>query len=678
MPPRRTYKGGRVAPDPNPPKCAWVVLVMIGKAYAPGALVVAQSLRAMKTKHDLVCMVTDDVPPETRAQLRGTAQNPIYDHVVEVPYVAQRTRPFESKKQAEMYGGWIDRGFTKWNCLKLTQYDRVILVDADVAAVTNCDDLFELRPPAACYSYPWAYPWQVRGGLTNPYLKCEPGREGSCDLPHGTRVPARQIEEALRTGSFVGWGAMVLLEPNAANYKAFLAMIHADAVFGEKYNAISTADEISIAAFYARKAGGWTHIHQRYLAIPWKRGWVSRDIRAYHYHGRKPWDMEPDEWPDLAEWWKVAKRLVAEHPDLRPMFYPEIASVTPLDADAAQLRVTNDLRAMIVGRVLERERERGRHRGKGTAWRVANAILGHWLMALVNSEAGGVHAAPDWARVYRRSTLEDGFNNTLAGDLLAEKVAASPGEAGAMINAMLGLVEGRLNRIPRPTGSSPACTDEALTYGSHFTVPVTPRVKQLAALGGCEKAAAAVVRHAVVLGEQQGCIRQAHADHLYAKCGVRNEAFASPLDARLFGKEGAVYFSAFPDTDAAFGSSGNFFAVDSPFNLHPGNWLVHPPPAGEVVLRAARAVAGSMSLDVPRTVFFLAPDGGGASSAACEILRDSPFYAAELQFEARAAILETPAGEPLTTDAPYAYIALSSEGLEVRTGLEKALGHGLL
>jgi hypothetical protein len=668
MPPRRAYKGGRAAPDP-PKKCAWVVLLMIGKAYAPGALVVAQSLRAMKTKHDLVCMVTDDVPPETRAQLRGTAQSPIYDAVIEVPYVAQRTRPFEAKKQAELYGGWIDRSFTKWNCLTLTQYDRVILVDADVVAVTNCDDLFELRPPAACYSNPWAYPWQVRGGLTNPYLKCAPGREASCDLPHGTRVPASQIEEALRTGSFVGWGAMVLLEPSAAKYKSFLAMLHANTVFGEDYNAISGSDEISIAAFYAREAGGWTHIHQRYIAIPWKRNWVSRDIRAYHFHGRKPWDMEPDEWPDLADWWKVAERLVAKHPGLRPMFYPEIVAVTPLDGDVAQLRVTNDLRAMIVGRA----KERGRHRDKADAWRVANAILGRWLMALVNSKPGTPH---DWARVYHHTTLEDAFNNTLAGDLLAAKVA-SPDEVGAMVTAMLALVDGRLGRFPRPTGASPACDGEALTYGSHFTMPAAPRVRQLVALGGCDKAAAAVVRHAVVLGELQGCIRQAHADHLYAKHGVRNEAFASPLDARLFGKEGAAYFSAFPDTDAAFGSSGDFFAADDPFRLHPGNWLVHPPPAGEVVIRAARAVADAMSLETPRTVFFLAPDNGGEASAACEILRDSPFYAAELQFEARAAILETPAGEPLVTDAPYAYIALSSEGFEVRASLEATLSLAL-
>jgi len=640
-PARRAYKGGRAEADP-PKKCAWVVLLMVGKAYAPGALVVAQSLRAMKTKHDIVCMVTDDVPFETRAQL----QRPIFDHIIEVPYVTRPTRPFKAKKQAELYSGWIDRSFTKWNCLKLTQYNRVILVDADVVAVTNCDDLFELRPPAACYSNPWAYPWQT-GGVKNPYCR------EACDLPHGARVPATQIEEALRTKSFVGWGAMVLLEPNMERFEAFIAMLYADAVFGEEFNSISGSDEISIAAFYAREGSGWTHIHQRYLAIPWKKNWVSRDIRAYHFHGRKPWDMGPKEYPDLAMWWEVANHLIENYPDLRRVFYPE--ATNGLDADIAQLQISNDLRTMLLKK---------NHHGYA-----ANAVLGRWLMALINS---GDHKAPDWARVYRRSTFEDTFNNTLAGDLLAAKIASSPNEVGAMVAAMLALVEGRLSIPPRPIDAGPACDGKTLTYGSHFTVPVTPRIKKLIALGGCEKAAATVVRHAVVLGEQQGRVRQAHADYLYTVWGVRNEAFASPLDARLFGMEDAAYFSAFPDTDAAFGSLGDFFAADDPFS-RPGNWFVHPPPADSVLIRAARTVANAIFLSAPRTVFFLTPS---TALAACETLRASPFYAAELQLHADV-ILETPAGDDLATKTAYTYIALSSEKPEARVGLKDALRHKL-
>ena len=307
------------ADHPNS-KNAWVVLLMMGDAYAPGALVVAQSLRDTKTKHDIVCMVTHDVSLETRAQLRGTPQNPIYDDVIEVPYIVHPTRPLQSKKQVELYGGWIDRSFTKWSCLKFTWYHRVIFVDADMVVVANCDDLFELRPPAACYSNPWAYPWADRGGITNPYLTNEKGR--SRPPAHGACVPAAQIEKALHSGSFVGWGAVVLLEPNAAKFEDLLAMIHKNPVFGEEFNVVSGSDEVSIAALYAQ--AGWTHIHQRYLAIPWKPRWVPpHDVCAYHFHGRKPWEMAISEWPDLAIWWQVVGRLIARCPKARQMFYPK-------------------------------------------------------------------------------------------------------------------------------------------------------------------------------------------------------------------------------------------------------------------------------------------------------------------------------------------------------------------
>src|SRR5271166_297627 len=99
-PPRRPYAGGRAASRPAP-KCAWTTLLMLGAAYAPGALALAESLRAVRTRHPLVCMVTPDVPEETRAAL-GLA----YDRVVEVPYIEQRSRRLLSAKQRKRYGEW--------------------------------------------------------------------------------------------------------------------------------------------------------------------------------------------------------------------------------------------------------------------------------------------------------------------------------------------------------------------------------------------------------------------------------------------------------------------------------------------------------------------------------------------------------------------------------------------
>ena len=55
---------------------------MIGDEYVPGALVLAYSLKKVKTKARLVVMVTKDVSEKARNQLKL-----IFDDIVEVPYV---------------------------------------------------------------------------------------------------------------------------------------------------------------------------------------------------------------------------------------------------------------------------------------------------------------------------------------------------------------------------------------------------------------------------------------------------------------------------------------------------------------------------------------------------------------------------------------------------------------
>ncbi|EDO41592.1 predicted protein, partial [Nematostella vectensis] len=117
---------------------AWVTLVMLGDGYAAGALAVAQSLRMVQTKYDLVCMVTPDVTHPTRRHLCV-----MYDHVIEVPYIQHRCRKLWSEKQSRMYDDWIEFSFTKWNCLNLVQYERVMFIDADMVVKVNSDDLFE-------------------------------------------------------------------------------------------------------------------------------------------------------------------------------------------------------------------------------------------------------------------------------------------------------------------------------------------------------------------------------------------------------------------------------------------------------------------------------------------------------------------------------------------------------
>src|SRR5579872_796430 len=137
------------------PEYAYYTLVMKGDNYIPGALVLGKSLREVKTKHKLICMVTEDVSINGKEILKL-----VYDQIVLVPYITGNCIPMPSQKQRDMYDNWINDSFTKWNILKIgEEYKKVLFVDADMIFLENCDHLFDLETPAAIFSLPWAKPY---------------------------------------------------------------------------------------------------------------------------------------------------------------------------------------------------------------------------------------------------------------------------------------------------------------------------------------------------------------------------------------------------------------------------------------------------------------------------------------------------------------------------------------
>ena len=177
-------------------------------------------------------------------------------------------------------------------------------------------------------------------------------------------------------------------------------------------------------------------------------------------------------------------------------------------------------------------------------------------------------------------------------------------------------------------------------------------------LGGCSAAAAVAVRYAALApaGQQWG-IPRAHVDYLYREWGARTEAFASPLNARLLGRPGARFCSLFPDTDAAFGSAGDFFAA-APAGL-PGAWVVNPPFVEAILAAAARRCLAALAGPAPPpAVFFIGPGWGDAEFY--RLLSASEFCAATLALEPGKYYYESPEGAQVPTRARSAYFALAA------------------
>ncbi|KAK3670238.1 glycogenin glucosyltransferase [Recurvomyces mirabilis] len=105
-------------------------------AYLPGAAVLAHSLRDAGTTHKLACLITQDsLRPSTISELQS-----LYNYVIPIERIG-------NPSPANLY--LMNRPdllytFTKINLWRLTQFRKIVYVDADVVALRAPDELFAL------------------------------------------------------------------------------------------------------------------------------------------------------------------------------------------------------------------------------------------------------------------------------------------------------------------------------------------------------------------------------------------------------------------------------------------------------------------------------------------------------------------------------------------------------
>ncbi|ABQ51981.1 p13 [Spodoptera litura granulovirus] len=171
---------------------AYVTLVMKGDDYVCGAVALAKSLRYTKCcirGAELVCMVTKDV--SRLEELRN-----VFDKVTLVDYISYQCGSMMTKRQNDLYGSWINDSFTKWQCFNLTQYSKIVYLDADQVVVQNLDHLFDMETPAMCF----------RSEFENYYKR----------FRHGDRIPLKYCFENVKllgcTGTLVLTPSRYLLD----------------------------------------------------------------------------------------------------------------------------------------------------------------------------------------------------------------------------------------------------------------------------------------------------------------------------------------------------------------------------------------------------------------------------------------------------------------------------------
>lgn len=304
-------KSKLVAIKEKPKSCSWVLVVWGHPKYLIGAIAAAHSLRMVKTKHKITLIYAEMKIDEKKLY-------PLFDDVVHTDLWRFKVKPLRTKKQRELYGGiFSETANTKWKCLMLYKYEKVMFLDSDIVVVKNCDDLFRLNAPAATFSNPFATPF-VPGGIPNVYG----------ELAHGAKVPHSVILKGLVQGSFACMGSMVLLKPEKGLDQQHQAWMKKREPYGNPAS-FSAIDEQAICEFMSTT---WTHIDPIYQFIPWKKNWIPRikdplhSAYALHYYHDKPWTVgEGQGWEDTKIWWKIYHDFEKKHKALAAVLKSHLA-----------------------------------------------------------------------------------------------------------------------------------------------------------------------------------------------------------------------------------------------------------------------------------------------------------------------------------------------------------------
>ncbi|MFI6663142.1 glycosyltransferase family 8 protein [Streptomyces sp. NPDC050523] len=256
----------------------WVTL-LTRPGFLPGVRALAASLRDVGSRHRLLVMVPPDLDQDTRRALEHSGCA-----VHEVERLMPTDRPdYAAERFTEVW--------TKLQVFGLTEYERVVFLDADMLLLRRMDELFD---PPLTPDTPLA---------AVPACQCNPNRVATYpdhwttqNCPYNNPHP-----------SYFNSGLLVL-QPEATTLDALRTRMKDDdcATF-------AFADQDLLNQHFA---GRWRPLPYTYNALKTLRQshpdlWNIQDVHNIHYIQEKPWEADPTQpgpYHDLYQkWWDIAE-----------------------------------------------------------------------------------------------------------------------------------------------------------------------------------------------------------------------------------------------------------------------------------------------------------------------------------------------------------------------------------
>jgi alpha-N-acetylglucosamine transferase len=300
-------------------QCAFATFLMLNDNYLPGCLVLAGGLRRQKVSSPLIVLVTEEVSPQARQALAE-----LYDYVVEVPRIyvphirrqERQDRPYYfTRIQVLRLGPDGDLGF---------EFDRVVVIDADVLPISNYEALLEIDAPAGVLNEHKSHFAETDEG--GQYVIPPEAAEGRwiwhriyADCLHGQLVPKHISDRPGHDPKNMGFnGSLFVMKPSMAEYRSILKDLERPSVMrlvGDQF------DWPDMQYLTMRWSGQWRNLDVRYSAL---NGYPSLDVLyGTHFAGFKPWYFQRPKameryvrYPDFQLWFSRFEELMVAYPQL--------------------------------------------------------------------------------------------------------------------------------------------------------------------------------------------------------------------------------------------------------------------------------------------------------------------------------------------------------------------------
>jgi alpha-N-acetylglucosamine transferase len=295
----------------NPKKYAYVILLFSIKQkaylkdmqkYVCGALTLGHILKnKIKTKSDLVAIVTPDIQDDIRKELSK------FYIIKEYPKIK-----IDNKKTIDIFKPTFAYVFTKLHAFKLIQYNKIVLLDIDITPIKHFDNLFTCKTSSGIIELKYgndesknkynnirnenSYLWM------NKYCKC---------CKHGNKIPDK-FTKNIRKTKYPGINAGILVVK--PNIKLFNKLI-------KKTNQIQTI----------KKDMKYKYVFPEQQFLTEELSWYSLDPRfgshngfpsiknifgIHHVYKIKPWDIKQNDknmYPADKLWWKNYKNFLKKY-----------------------------------------------------------------------------------------------------------------------------------------------------------------------------------------------------------------------------------------------------------------------------------------------------------------------------------------------------------------------------